>query len=786
MRHLSRLRHPLFAVILALGLVGVSTSAQRRDGVPALPPPTGPVVLNTAEVPRIRVVPIARGLSHPWGMAFRQNGDILVTERDKGTLRVIRNGQLLDESIPGVPEVFADSDRAGLMDIALHPDDDRIVYLTYSKTVDRDGTPGVTVALARGRLDAGALTEVRDIFVADGQDRGIAASRVVFAPDGTLFMSVGGSYVFADTGAYAQDPSTHFGKLMHLNDDGTVADGNPFVGNPDYLPEIYSMGHRNQLGLAFHPETGDLWATENGPQGGDEANIIRPGVNYGWPLASYSREYSGVRVTDTPWLAEFEQPEVLWWPSIAPSGLTFYTGEHFPAWQGNLFVGSMMVGRMQRTGHLERIVFNRRGEEIRREWLLTELKQRIRDVRQGPDGYLYVLTEEDDGVLLRIQPAHAFADPPGSDVFVDRLTDARIPPLPESEWSDEQRAVVEKYAPDNPGNALRTLARVPALADRLFPFMRYIGQDSTLSPRHRSILTLRTAWLTQSANLWATHASRAAESGLTAEEIRRVAEGPAEGWNAFEVVLLGLADELFRNASVTDQTWDALSAQYDVYNLVDAVMTVNETTSHAILFNSLGVQPDDDTTARIPTDDVAYRIDVPDREPPLTVPRIEPVEGDGLRVGRTFARHPDMADARGTNPGYILNPERSRLAPHDRELLILRTGWNAQAVYEWAKHVGSVGRAREHGLEPLWIAQGKDATGWNANELALIDAANEMYRDTMISDETWATLSARYDTHQMMSIAATVANYRMVSMTLNAFGVQPLPDDELFPVLEGY
>jgi glucose/arabinose dehydrogenase/alkylhydroperoxidase family enzyme len=719
-------------------------------------------------------------------LAFRQNGDILVTERDKGTLRVIRNGQLLDESIPGVPEVFSGSDRAGLMDIALHPDDDRIVYLTYSKTVDRDGTPGVTVALARGRLDAGALTEVRDIFVADGQDRGIAASRVVFAPDGTLFMSVGGSYVFADTGAYAQDPSTHFGKLMHLNDDGTVADGNPFVGNPDYLPEIYSMGHRNQLGLAFHPETGDLWATENGPQGGDEANIIRPGVNYGWPVASYSREYSGVRVTDTPWLAEFEQPEVLWWPSIAPSGLTFYTGEHFPAWQGNLFVGSMMVGRMQRTGHLERIVFNRRGEEIRREWLLTELKQRIRDVRQGPDGYLYVLTEEDDGVLLRIQPAHAFADPPGSDVFVDRLTDARIPPLPESEWSDEQRAVVEKYASDNPGNALRTLARVPALADRLFPFMRYIGQDSTLSPRHRSILILRTAWLTQSANLWATHASRAAESGLTAEEIRRVAEGPAEGWNAFEVVLLGLADELFRNASVTDQTWDALSAQYDVYNLVDAVMTVNETTSHAILFNSLGVQPDDDTTARIPTDDVAYRIDVPDREPPLTVPRIEPVEGDGLRVGRTFARHPDMADARGTNPGYILNPERSRLAPHDRELLILRTGWNAQAVYEWAKHVGSVGRAREHGLEPLWIAQGKDATGWNANELALIDAANEMYRDTMISDETWATLSARYDTHQMMSIAATVANYRMVSMTLNAFGVQPLPDDELFPVLEGY
>ena len=153
--------------------------------------------------------------------------------------------------------------------------------------------------------------------------------------------------------------------------------------------------------------------------------------------------------------------------------------------------------------------------------------------------------------------------------------------------------------------------------------------------------------------------------------------------------------------------------------MVDAVVTVNETTSQAILFNSLGIQPDDDTTARIPTDDVAYRVVVPDREPALMAPRIEPLEGDGLRVGRTFGRHPDMAAARGTNPGYVLNPERSRLVPHDRELLILRTGWNAQAVYEWAKHVGSVGRAREHGLEPLWIAQGGDATGWDENELAL-------------------------------------------------------------------
>ena len=793
MSHLSWLRRPLFALTLTLAVVGVSASAQRRNGVPALPPPAGPVVLHTAEVPRIRVVPIAGGLSHPWGLAFRRNGDILVTERDQGTLRVIRNGQLLERDVPGVPEVFTDVEVAGLMDVAVHPDDDRIVYLTYSKLAERDGRRGATVALARGRLEGGVLTEVRDIFVANGWGGGVASSRLLWGADGKLFMTVGGALTsagaaqFAQTGQHAQDPRTHFGKLLRLNDDGTAVDDNPFVGSTDYLPEIYSMGHRNQLGLAVHPETGDLWATENGPQGGDEANIIKPGGNYGWPFASYSREYSGARVTQTPWLAEFERPEVLWWPSVAPSGLTFYTGEHFPAWQGNLFVGAMRVGGMRRTGHLERIIFNRRGEEIRREWLLTELKQRIRDVRQGPDGYLYVLTEEDDAVLLRIEPAHAISDAPGTNLLVDRLTEARVPPLPEAEWTDAQRALVEKYAPDgHPGNALRTLIRVPALADRVFPFMRYLTRDSTLSPRHRVILILRTAWLTQNANLWATHASRAGESGLTAEEVRRVAEGPAEGWSMFEEVLLGLADELFRNASVTDQTWDTLSDQYDLYNMIDAVVTVSETTSYAILFNSLGIQPDDTTTARIPTNDIAYRVVVPDREPPLTTPRIEPVEGQGLRVTRTFRRHPDLAEARNTNPRYVLNPERSRLVPHDRELLILRTGWNAQAVYEWAKHVGSVGRAREHGLEPLWIAQGGDATGWNADELALIVAANEMYRDTMISDATWATLSERYETHQMLSIAATAARYRMVSMTLNAFGVQPLPDDERFPVLEGY
>ena len=772
----------LFALLLALA--GVLASAQTRLGVPALPPPDRPVVLPTSDVARIRVVPVVSGLEHPWGMAFRRNGDILVTERDKGTLRVIRNGQLLERPVPGVPAVYAETVRSGLMDIAVHPDDDSVVYLTYSKAVERDGESGATVALARGRLDAGALTEVRDIFVADGLDRGVAASRIVFAPDGTLFMTVGGAYQFASTGEYAQDPLMHFGKLLRLNDDGTVPDDNPFVGDTNYLPEIYSLGHRNQLGLSFHPETGALWATENGPQGGDETNIIRPGANYGWPLASYSREYSGVPVTETPWLEEFGSPEIMWWPSIAPSGLTFYTGDQFPNWKGNLFVGSMRVGRMRHTGHLERVVFNRQGQEIGREWLLTELKQRIRDVRQGHDGFLYVLTEEDDGVLLRLEPAHAITDPPGNILTMQRVTEARIRPLPESEWTAEQRAIVERYAPDgNPGNALRTLVRVPALANRLLPLLTYLADDSTLSPRHRAILILRTAWLTQSANHWATYASR---GELTEDEVLRVAQGPGEGWSEFEAVLIGMADELFRNSSITDATWDRLSDQYDLANLADAVVTVADITAQSILFNALGIQPDDDTTARMPTTSVGYRVVVPDRDPPLTTPRIDPVDGDGLRVTRTLRRHPAVADRWYMNEGYVLNPENSRLMPHDRELLILRTGWNAQAVYEWAKHVGSVGRARDHGLDPLWIAQGADATGWNANELALIDAANEMFRDTTISDETWQTLSERYDTHQMMSIAWTAARYRRVSMTLNAFGVQPLPDDERFPELEGY
>ena len=653
----------LAVVFLALGpiLAGAQTRAGSSPlrGVPSVPPPDRPVVLYTAEQPRIRVVPVATGLDHPWGMAFRRNGDILVTERDRGTLRVIRNGQLLDDDVPGVPEVYTGVRLAGLMDVAVHPEDDTVVYLTYSQARERDGRRGATVALARGRLDpgAGALTEVRDIFVADGWGGGIAASRLQWGPDGTLYMSVGGAFQFAQTGHYAQDGATHFGKLLRLNDDGSVPDDNPFVDDPDHLSEIYSMGHRNQIGLAFHPDTGELWATEHGPQGGDEANIIRPGANYGWPIASYSRQYSGLPVTDTPWLPEFTGPEVIWWPSIAPSGLTFYDGAHFPAWRGNLFVGSMTVGRMQNTGHLERIVFNRQGQEVRREWLLTELKQRVREVQQGPDGYLYVLTEEDDGVLLRLEPAHAITEAPGSIVPVVRLTEARVPPLPESEWTAEQRALIEPYVADgHSNNVVRTLARIPALADRVLPFNRYVARDTTLSPRHRAILILRAAWLTQNGSIWATHASRAAEAGLTADEILSVAAGPDPnaGGDAFEETLLGLADQMFRNAAIADRTWDELAARYSTEEVVDAVMTVGDTIASAILFNTLGIQPDADTTARIPTEDVGYSVIVPDAEPPLSRPAHRP--GRRRRTAGVADLPAPSGDGGGAQPEPPLHP----------------------------------------------------------------------------------------------------------------------------------
>ena len=406
---------PWLAFAGALLLAMPAGAAPRQDqpgeppGLPAVPLPDEPLVLNTHAIEKVRVVVVARGLSHPWGMAFLPDGGILVTERDAGRLRMIRDGVLDPEPLDGVPEVLSRG-LAGLMDVAAHPAfaENRLVYLSYTRPLpDETGT----VAVVRGRLDGMALRDVEDVFVAEPFGGTTAGARLAFAPGGLLYVTVGGAFRTDPLESRAQDPGTHAGKLLRLRDDGTVPEDNPFVGRAGYEPEIYSLGHRNQNGLTLHPDTFAPMTVEHGVQGGDELNVIEAGRNYGWPVVSYGRQYDGVRVGDGFWAPGMEEPLVFWVPSIAPSGLTWYTGDRFPAWKGNLFVGSMMTGRIPGTGHLERIVFNENDEELARESLLTGLRQRIRDVRQGPDGLLYLLTDADEGALLRIEPVAPAGQP---------------------------------------------------------------------------------------------------------------------------------------------------------------------------------------------------------------------------------------------------------------------------------------------------------------------------------------------------------------------------------------
>lgn len=408
-------RLALWLALVGVLLVPPVAAAQEEQaepeppGLPRVTVPDGPFVINTHAIAEVRVVVVTKGLSHPWGMAFLPDGGILVTERDSGQLRMVRDGVLDPEPVAGVPEVFTGG-LAGLMDVALHPafDENRLVYLSYSRPL---GDDEATIALIRGRLDGMALRDVEDVFVAEPFGGSTAGARMGFAPDGSLYLTVGGAFRTDPAESRAQDPGSHAGKVLRLNDDGSVPDDNPFVGREGYLPEIFSLGHRNHQGLTLHPETGAPLTTEHAVQGGDEVNVIEAGKNYGWPIVSYGRQYDGERVSARFWAPGMEEPLVFWSPSIAPGGLTFYTGDRFPEWQGDLFVGAMMTGRIRGTGHLERIVFNEVGEELAREWLLAELRQRIRDVRQGPDGLLYVLTDEDEGALLRLEPVVVAAGP---------------------------------------------------------------------------------------------------------------------------------------------------------------------------------------------------------------------------------------------------------------------------------------------------------------------------------------------------------------------------------------
>ncbi len=417
------------ALVVLLCTAGVVLIAQKqypyppvrdqRGAVPAGPrvgpwnsPALGdaPFLFDSYEQRGLRAVVVARGLVHPWSLAFLPDGSILITEK-QGRLRIVRDGKLDPAPIAGIPPVVSLGTMAGLMDIALHPNfaQNKWVFISYhkpmgtAKSVDGRDAPIASNSILRGTWDGKALTDVRDIFVADDID--MEASRITFGPDGMLYMGIGGpgtgSKISMDR---AQGTNDLAGKILRMKDDGTVPPDNPFVGKVGYKPYIFSIGHRVQLGLAFNPFTSELWETENGPNGGDEMNVIKAGRNYGWPIVSYGRDYNGPRFS--PSLPAFEDPILFWVPSIAPSGLTFYTGDRFPGWKRNVFVGGMREGEIARSGQIQRIVFNDKWEELRREPLLRELHQRVRDIRQGPDGLLYLLTEEDAAALIRIEPAN--------------------------------------------------------------------------------------------------------------------------------------------------------------------------------------------------------------------------------------------------------------------------------------------------------------------------------------------------------------------------------------------
>ena len=399
----------VFAAILA---TAVAISAQGPRSSPPLP--ALPQSLFSAEGP-IRVVPVATGLSHPWSLAFLPDGSMLVTER-QGRLRIVRNGALDPEPIPGVPQVRA-AVLGGLLDVAVHPGfaENRLVYLTYSKGRE-DGL--TTTALARGRFDGSALQEMTDIFVANTWSKSSTnyGGRIAFGRDGMLYLTVGER----QEQDRAQDGMDHGGKVLRLRDDGTVPPDNPFAGRAGFQPEIYSIGHRSPQGLAVHPDTGAIWENEHGPLGGDEINVIQPGRNYGWPLVTFGTDYDGTKISEATSRPDLEGPFMYWVPSIAISGLAFYTGDRFPAWKGNVFVGAMFEGRTRGTGHLQRITFTE-GRPIQREPILVELRQRVRDVREGPDGFLYVLTDEDNGAILRIEPDAQLAAPNAAGVAMGHL-----------------------------------------------------------------------------------------------------------------------------------------------------------------------------------------------------------------------------------------------------------------------------------------------------------------------------------------------------------------------------
>jgi glucose/arabinose dehydrogenase len=378
--------------------------------LPSLAQPPGP------PGEQFKVVTVAEGLKNPWSMAWLPNGDMLVTERG-GTLRIIRGGKLLPDPVPGVPAVRAQG-QGGLQEVAVHPNfaQNHYIYLSYAKPRN-DGMEGTT-ALSRAKLENDKLVDVKEIFEAKAWNNapGHFGARIAFDNAGHLFMSVGdrmaGLFPRRPDGAMdpnleghpAQNLGSHQGKILRLNDDGSVPQDNPFVGQAGKLPEIWSYGHRNPQGLAWNPETNTLWETEHGPQGGDELNLIEKGKNYGWPVIGYGANYTlGTEIHASRNKEGMEQPKAFFVPSIAISGITFYNGDKFPNWKGNAFVGGM-------AGNYRQVVrFSLNGPVVTNREPLLQGQYRARDVRTGPDGFIYIATDNvfpgQPSSIVRLEPA---------------------------------------------------------------------------------------------------------------------------------------------------------------------------------------------------------------------------------------------------------------------------------------------------------------------------------------------------------------------------------------------
>ncbi|MGH2372354.1 MAG: PQQ-dependent sugar dehydrogenase [bacterium] len=373
-------------VIITWMATAAVAGAQSQDQAPRSPTPaplTGVV----------RVETVARGLERPWALAFLPDGRMLVTERP-GRLRLVDRDGRLSEPLTGVPQVFAQG-QGGLLDVALSPGfaQDRLVYLSFAEP----GEGGAGTAVARGRLGERGLDGTQVIWRQQPKVSGANhwGSRLVFRPDGTLFMTLGDRFAYRDR---AQDLSVTLGKIVRINADGSVPRDNPFVDRAGVRPEIWSYGHRNVQAAALFSQTGQLWTVEHGARGGDELNHPEAGKNYGWPVITYGVDYSGAKIGEGTAKPGMEQPVYYWDPVIAPSGMTFYTGDMFPGWRGSVFIGSLTPGLLVR-------LTMESGRVTREERYLGDLRERIRDVRQGPDGLLYLLTDNPDGRILRVMAA---------------------------------------------------------------------------------------------------------------------------------------------------------------------------------------------------------------------------------------------------------------------------------------------------------------------------------------------------------------------------------------------